>query len=126
MTMKREIVAQRESTIGEGLVKVHFELDSSDWHGHGGESLWAEPVSTGDRRLFRILNSPFFAKGINNRDIVKAQPTQNESVFEFEGVAERGGHSTYMLIMSGGSDRTSLHWNMLERLGCSYESTSID
>lgn len=31
-------------TLVENLIKVRFELDASDWHGHGSETLWAEPV----------------------------------------------------------------------------------
>jgi hypothetical protein len=44
-------------------VKVLFELESGDWHGHGDETLWAELVGSSDGRAFRLLNSPFFARG---------------------------------------------------------------
>jgi uncharacterized protein DUF4265 len=110
----------------EGLAKVRFELDASDWHGHGSETLWAKPIAVNERRVFEIRNSPFFAKGINNLDVVLAKPTENDLVFDFIEVIERLGHSTYMLLMEPAETRVASFWGLLERLGCSYESTHIN
>src|ERR1700682_191484 len=41
------------------LIKVRFELDPSDWHGHASETLWASPIVESEWGNFRILNSPF-------------------------------------------------------------------
>jgi hypothetical protein len=112
--------------VSEQLVKVHFDLDSSDWHGHGGESLWAAPIAGTEWSNFRIMNSPFFVRGVSFQDMVKAKPYEASLVFEFEAVVERGGHSTYMLIMEAGKPRVDAYWNMLEKMGCSYESSQID
>lgn len=43
----------------ETWVKVHFDLDIDDWHGHGGEFMWATPITESERRVFEIRNSPF-------------------------------------------------------------------
>jgi Domain of unknown function (DUF4265) len=112
--------------MSEQLVKVHFDLDSSDWHGHGGESLWAAPIAGTEWKHFRLMNSPFFARGVSFEDIVKAKAYEGNLVFEFEAVVERGGHSTYMLIMEAGEPRVAAYWNLLEKMGCSYESSHID
>jgi hypothetical protein len=72
--------------MAEQLVKVHFDLDSSDWHGHGGESLWAAPVVGTTWKNFRIMNSPFFVRGIDFLDVVKATAHETGFVFEFETV----------------------------------------
>jgi len=107
-------------------VKVRFELDVSDWHGHGSETLWAEPVAENEQRILQIRNSPFFAKGINNLDVVKAKFSENDVVGDFIEVIERGGHSTYMLLMQPADTRFLSYWTKLERLGCSYESMRVD
>jgi hypothetical protein len=107
------------------LIKVRFELDVTDWHGHGSETLWAMPTLEDEHRIFQIRNSPFFAKGINNRDVVRATPTENDLVFDFTAIIERGGHSTYMLLMQAAANRVAAYWNLLEELGCSYESMHI-
>jgi hypothetical protein len=60
------------------MIKVRFELDQSDWHGHGSETLWASPIVETEWRNFRIMNSPLFANGISNRDIVKASAFDND------------------------------------------------
>jgi hypothetical protein len=108
------------------LVKVIFELDSQDWHGHGGELLWAAPVSTEHGGIhFQIENSPFFATGIGHLDVVKAQPTEDSTTYRFEKIVTRSGHSTYMLLVEGKSPKFDIYWSFLEAKGCSYESMHI-
>jgi Domain of unknown function (DUF4265) len=110
----------------ETFVKVRFELDVSDWHGHGSETLWATPTTESETRLFQIRNSPFFTRGINHLDVVRARKAENDKMFDFAEIIERSGHSTYMLLMRPDDARHSAYWNMLETLGCSYESGDID
>jgi uncharacterized protein DUF4265 len=112
--------------MSERLVKIRFDLDSSDWHGHGGEFLWAAPLVGTDLQNFRLMNSPFFSRGISYQDVVKAAAAERDFVFDFEEVIQRGGHSTYMLIMEAGKPRVDAYWNMLEKMGCSYESSQVD
>jgi hypothetical protein len=110
----------------ETFAKIHFELDAYDWHGTGSESLWATPVAGSEWRLFEIRNSPFFALGVNHRDVVQATPTAYDRVFDFTAVVKRGGHSTYMLLIPPTEVRLPSYWKMLKSLGCSYESGHID
>jgi hypothetical protein len=72
-----------EYKMSEPLVRVRFDLDSSDWHGHGGETLWAEPVIGTEWTKFRIMNSPFFVRGVSFLDVVKAKAHEAGRVFEF-------------------------------------------
>ena len=110
----------------ERLVKVRFELDVSDWHGHGGETLWAQPIADSEERILQIRNSPFFAKGINNHDVIRAAFAESNIVGDFIDVIERGGHSTYMLLTQPAETRALSYWNILEGLGCSFESMHVD
>jgi hypothetical protein len=72
------------------------------------------------------MNSPFCVRGISFLDVVKAKAHEAGRVFEFEVVVERGGHSTYMLIMDADKHRIDAYWGMLEKMGCTYESSHID
>jgi hypothetical protein len=113
------------------LVKVRFELDSRDWHGSASESLWASFVSNGgDRRTFRLENSPFHAIGISYHDVVEAKPTEHPAFFDFISVTARGGHSTYMILANEGQglESPAFHscWDLLAQKGCSYESTHMN
>jgi hypothetical protein len=110
----------------EKLVKIRFELDPSDWHGCGVETLWAEPIAEGECRIFDLRNSPFYAMGVNNLDRVRGKATEGYLVYDFVEVIERGGHSTYMLLMQPGDARINAFWNRLEGMGCTYESTTRD
>jgi hypothetical protein len=105
--------------------KVLFELDSGDWHGHASETLWAVPLPESEWSKFQISNSPFFTKGVSYLDVVNASPLDDGLTFKFESIGERGGRSTYMLIMEAHKNRVDTYWNILERMGCSYESAHI-
>jgi len=102
--------------------RVLFQLDPDYWPGPGGETLWAEPIVGSEWRHFRLMNSPFHVRGVSFQDVVKARPIENSDVVQFESVVERGGHSTYMLIMLGSKPRVDAYWDVLEKMGCSYES----
>lgn len=104
------------------MVKILFELDPNDWHGGGGESMWAETLLYDGRQAFKISNSPFCSREISFGDIVAAKPTKNRGVYEFAKVVKRGGHSTFMLLMKPNDDRVPRYWRTLERAGCTYES----
>jgi hypothetical protein len=86
--------------------------------------MWAQPVTGSEWRRFRLMNSPFHARGVSYLDVVRATPLEDRDIFHFE-VVERGGHSTYMLIMKAAELRVSAYWNSLEKLGCSYEGANI-
>lgn len=105
------------------LVRIVFELDASAWHGNATERLWAKPV--GDGR-FRLRNSPFFAFGVSNEDVVFGEVRGGQ--IYFAGVSIRGGHSTYRLKLAGHGRETPAflkYWKPLESLGCSYEEGPV-
>jgi hypothetical protein len=108
---------------GHGLVRIVFELDSSAWHGNATERLWAEPIGVG---RFRIRNSPFFAFGVSNEDIVFGDDRDGQ--IYFAGVSIRGGHSTYRLkLPARDRQRPAFEeaWKPLAALGCSYEEGPV-
>ncbi|MBV9301225.1 MAG: DUF4265 domain-containing protein [Acidobacteriaceae bacterium] len=102
----------------EALVKVFVNLEPADWHRYRTESLWAEPLGN---NLYRIRNVPFYAMGVSNEDIVRAD-LKNDNLF-LQRVDTRGGHSTYRFFtMEGISDEQWIpYWEPLEKLGCTYE-----
>jgi len=104
------------------LIKIFFELDSSEWHGSTIETMWAEPLEN-SKKVFQIKNTPFYAKNISFLDIITAQKNNDEdSVFYFSGVVERSSHSTYRILSEIENAKFELYWKRLERIGCSYES----
>jgi len=106
------------------LLRVYFNLDHEDWHGRPNEGLWTEPVGA-PASVFRLRNSPFFARGVSFLDLVRAVPRPDSGQLEFVEVIGRGGHSTYMLLVPPESRDFGEAWAKLARLGCTYESMSI-
>jgi Domain of unknown function (DUF4265) len=89
-------------------------------HSSGTESLWAESLGA-DR--YRLANSPFVVYGLSHRDIVIAK-SDEEGLLQFVDVSERGGHSTYRLLLSNliSSNQFRLaHWPAFRILGCTFE-----
>lgn len=108
------------------LTKIRFGLDIREWHGHGGEFLWAEPINDAIAQSFRVLNSPFFTKGINYHDVVKAHKSSEDLGLEFDEVVSRSGHSTYMIVTQKDEPRLDAYWDRLRQKGCSYESMEMN
>jgi hypothetical protein len=109
----------------EGKERICFSLDPAEWHAHGSERLWAE--SAGDAAgAFRLLNSPFFVRGVSHLDIVKAVRQDDVGGMQFERIIEHSGHSTYMILVVPGSREFPRYWSELQQLGCTYESMEIE
>ena len=97
-------------------VSVRVPLPPGSWHGHASETVWAE---SRDGARFRILNSPFYAKGLSLEDIVVAKLTSGGYVFE--RVVARGGHSTYRIILGSDVEEHASELAPLTELGCTWE-----
>ena len=100
-------------------VKVMFELEPSDWHDHATESVWAIPL--GDNK-YQVQNVPFYAYDVSYDDTVIAEPNE-EGQLIVQHVDQRGGHSTYRVILNPGTTDRDFEraWDKLEHLGSSYE-----
>jgi hypothetical protein len=113
--------------MNESMVKIDFELDPQEWHGQSHEGLWAEPAQLAkDATVFTLRNSPFFAKGVSFMDIVVAYSTSKLGRFRFHHVIQKGGHSTYRLLVDKANTDFPDWWSRLQHLGCTYESTHFD
>lgn len=101
----------------ESDVRVRFPLDEPEL----GESelLWGRKLTAS---AVRLDNVPLLVFGVSLGDVVRVD-RMNESYYSFAGVVERGGHSTYRVMLSDPSDpgvRERLREVVI--LGCGYES----
>lgn len=100
------------------LTKIYVDLPEH-W-GTGGESLWAKPLG-GD--LYEVDNIPFYAYGINYRDIVRAVAREANLKPQVEEVVNASGHKTLRFffakhVSTEAQDETL---NALRNIGLSYE-----
>jgi hypothetical protein len=120
-------VAEADPMTKDDLTRIYFRLDPTDWHGRSNEGLWAEPLERAAiGAAFRLRNSPFFFRGVSFLDIVRAAPSADGQEFEFAGVVDHSGHSTYMILAAPECPEFEAYWSPLERLGCTYESKSME
>lgn len=111
MTSKRD-----EAPPGQ-LVKLTLALEPDAWHGSTTETLWVEPVGSGQ---YRLANVPFFAFGLSLRDVVLAHEEGGRLVFS--SALRRGGHSTYRLLVKPARQQDFPEfWDPLQASGCTFE-----
>ena len=107
------------------LVKICFTLNPDDWHGTPGERLWAKPIpDAAAPSAYELDNSPFFAKGVSYRDIVRA--VEVDGALEFAGVIAHSGRSTYRILIDRETDAFRDWWSRLNALGCTYEKGDVN
>lgn len=103
---------------GQNMVKIKIPLPQNDPSGGEAEWLWAERAGAD---TFVVRNVPTFVYGLSYGDTVKAKP--EDGVLVFDGVVQRGGHSTYRAYVK--SDRRSPEMmtvlQTLEKMHCDIE-----
>ncbi len=104
-------------------VKVQFRLIQTDGYPPvRAESLWAAP--TPEPECFRLLNIPFFARGVAFGDVVSARA--NEGTWEFQAVLERSGNWTIRLLIDDPEDRVAILDYLGSTYGCLSETSHIE
>jgi hypothetical protein len=113
--------------VKRGMIKIVFRLAPEDWHGHGSEGIWAELVANPEASLlFKVCNTPFFARRTSLDDMILAKPSADGSHLEYERTISESGNSTYMVLTPTKQPEAETWWKQLKSLGCSYESAVID
>lgn len=93
----------------EELTKVYVDLPNNPEA--GGEAMWAKPLGND---LYELRNNPFYAYGLNYRDVVRAvprAPDQKPSVLE---VVRRSGHRTIWVTFTDDASAEARGQRLLE------------
>lgn len=105
-----------------GNVKILFRLDKEDelWPPAEVEGVWAEEVCDG---VYRILNIPFFVKGLNFMDEVSAVEVDGELWYRKH--IRWQGHRTVRVIIFD-EQRVPSVIDELIRMGCEVERSHLE
>jgi hypothetical protein len=111
--------------MNEDYMKVRFLLDPEDGQDSSPETLWAETVWLGTKKALRLMNSPFYARGVSYLDVVDVILAPDKLGLDYAGTLEKSGHSTiWLLVPDDLAAGFNEYWPVLERLGCTYEFSS--
>lgn len=111
----------------ENRVQIRFPVDSEEWHAASAEILWAEIVRRGTKKLFKLLNSPFYFRGVSRFDVVDVVPAPNGLGLDYSTTVEKSGHSNIWLqVVFPAPAAFEGPWSMLRDLGCVCESTLMN
>ena len=106
---------RRTSTSVRDGARIRFEVEDKALG--DAEVLWGERTMDD---AFRIDNVPLLVFGVSTGDLV---PVRGDAEpFHFDGVAERGGHSTYRVMLTDPADpQSQQRFRRIVTLGCGYE-----
>ncbi|MBT2482038.1 DUF4265 domain-containing protein [Streptomyces sp. ISL-94] len=111
------------SASGAKTFKVAFDLEAegADWPPVSVERLWGEKTDV--RFEIRVLNTPFFVRGIAFGDLIAVRPDHERRELVYESFTAESGNSTVRIIFMRNGDRRVIE-NGLREAGCSWESIS--
>lgn len=100
---------------------THFKIGDTVWPPVSVESLWAELQDSG---IVKILNTPFFAKGLSYLDDISVEAQQSRDMLNFVEVVRHSGHSTIRAILLNSSCQSAAEAAIeaAEGLGCALET----
>jgi hypothetical protein len=118
----RVVSTQPVSASGAKLFKVAFDLDLErpGWPPVSTERLWGEKTRV--KFEVRVVNTPFFARGIAYGDLVQVRPDHDRRELVFERFTAESGHSTVRIVFMNTEARGDVEGG-LEAARCSWEST---
>ena len=94
------------------MFKVAFDLqDEGDWPPVLIERMWAE--KTGKLQL-KVLNTPFFARGIAFGDLISVRPDHERRELVFDGVVSESDHSTVRVVFMSDDHREAVETRLRE------------
>ena len=103
------------------LTRVLLQVEPTDWHSVGSETLWATPLG---HNQYRLENSPFYARGYSYLDVVLTDKGDEQAVPVVRQALRKSGHSTYAIWVQSGIESNGQFaefWQPLEDIGCSFE-----
>ncbi|MGA5822744.1 DUF4265 domain-containing protein [Kitasatospora sp. NPDC094028] len=109
------------SASGAKLFKVAFDLEEErpNWPPVSVERLWGEKTEV--KLEIRVVNAPFFVRGISFGDLIQVRPDNERRELVFESFTAESGHSTVRIILLRGAEREVIE-SKLCGAGCSWES----
>ena len=106
------------SESGAKLFRAAFDLEAEDenWPPVLVERLWGEKTEV--KYELRIVNTPFFVRGIAFGDLVRVRPDHERRELVFDSFTSESGHSAALLVFLKEEKRVEIE-SRLRELGCS-------
>jgi hypothetical protein len=110
-------------------IKVILHLDPDSWHGMRTEGIWTRLVQQlGDRAnvkaIVEVDNIPFHSKSVSLGDKLCLDFNSGQPMID--AVVERGGHSTYRIVVEEPNEKASGLLDTMKAMGCGWESTEFN
>lgn len=105
----------RPTAASNAEVRVFFDIEDKSLG--DAEALWGRHLT---RETVQVDNIPLLVFGVSMGDVVRVR--REDRHLRFAGVAERGGHSTYRVMLdSADDDSVQEQLRSIIVMGCGYE-----
>ncbi|MBS2546426.1 DUF4265 domain-containing protein [Catenulispora sp. NL8] len=113
---------QPTSASGAKMFKVAFDLDAEkpNWPPVSVERLWGEKTEV--KFEIRLLNTPFFARGVAHGDLIQVRPDHERRELVFDHFTSESGHSTTRVVLMDTEAGSEVETRLREA-GCSWEKS---
>jgi hypothetical protein len=110
-------------------LRVTLHLDAGSWHGVSSEGIWMtllQPLGdrTNVKAIMEVDNIPFYATSMSLGD--KVCIDFNSGVPTVCAIVERGGHSTYRILVEKQNVKASNLFKKLKAMGCGWEKAEFN
>jgi hypothetical protein len=110
-------------------IKVTLRLEPDAWHGAATEGIWTSFLKllgdeTNFKAIVKVENIPFHSKSVSLGD--KLCLDFKTGVPTIDAIVERGGHSTYQILIEKPKPEGSHLLEALKAMGCDWEWTKYN
>jgi hypothetical protein len=114
---------QRASDKGRSTFEVAFDLTAENpgWPPVSVERLWGEKTAVPSE--VRLLNVPFFARGVAYRDLIHVRPDHDRRELVFDRLNGESGHSAVRITLLRKGTRGDVEAHLREE-GCLWETAA--
>jgi hypothetical protein len=105
-------------------LRVTLHLDADSWHGVRSEGIWMtlrQPLGdrTNVKAIMEVDNIPFHATSVSLGD--KVCIDFNSGIPTVCAIVERGGHSTYRILLEKRNSKATALLDTLKAMSCGWE-----
>ena len=107
--------------VSKDYMQISYPVERDSWDGTVSEGIWVKPVKVLPpfRAIVEVHNIPFSTRTLSCGD--KISVVYKNRKVTFEAIVERGGHSTYHVLVETKNSDVSRMLDTLGAMGCGWE-----
>jgi hypothetical protein len=112
--------------MSDGLIKITYPVEADSWDGTNGENIWVQLVTAipPHRAIAEVCSIPVSTRTLSFGDKILLEYSESKRQVAFVAIVERGGHSTFHVLVEKKNSDASEMLKRIHLMGCGSESGS--